>query len=209
VRSTTGSRCAAGGGFVARTTARARSRASNGVATNLSTCEFKVTANLQEQAASQRKFETMLRDGGAAYALVEPGRSALDLPDCVAVRADPYKKGRRDLYEGNLWSAVRDGKLTGKTGYGYQLTPNELEMTFLGPYTSWSDGSGSSMGCGDSSSISYGRDSVELGQTHYLSLARCKAARERERQAWLPEPIEEPGAEPQLAGTATPSIGGC
>ena len=181
------------------------------VATDLSRCTFEATANLQDQAASQRTFEAMLRDGGTAYALVDPDRLTPPAPDCVAVHADPYRKGKRDSYEGYLWSTVRDGKLTGKTGYGYALVPNTLEMTLLGPYTSWSDGTGSAMGCGNISSISYGRDSVKLGQTHYLSLASCKAAREREREhlAWLPKPIEESHEEPRLAGTAAPSIGGC
>jgi hypothetical protein len=181
-------------------------------ATDLSACELAVAANLQDQAASQRAFEAMLRDGGTAYALVDPDRPAApSAPDCVAVHADPYRKGRRDRYEGYLWSAVRDGKLTGKTGYGYQLAPNELEVTLLGPSTSFSDGSSGSLGCGSFSSISYGRDAVQLGQTHYLSLASCQAARERERvrRAWLPEPVDDTGGEPRLAGSATPSIGGC
>jgi hypothetical protein len=62
--------------------------------------------------------------------------------------------------------------------------------------------------CGDEMAISYGRDSVELGQTHYLSLASCRAAlaKERTRKQWLATGhLHDPDAVAAIA----PSIGGC
>jgi hypothetical protein len=171
------------------------------VAMDLSGCEIERAANLQEQAASQRTFEAMLRDGGTMYSFVDD--------DCVAVHAAPYKNGKRDRYKGDLWSAVRDGKRRGKLEYGYELTPNEMEIVILGPSTSWDDGEGWALGCGDVETITYHRDSVELGQRHYLSLASCRAeqANERERVSRLPKPADD--GEPRVAGTSSPSLGGC
>jgi hypothetical protein len=172
------------------------------VATDLHDCELGHEATLRDQGRAQERFEAMLERGGVAYAILDDR--------CDPLHADPRKPTTRDVYQGSLWSTIREGKLTGKYAYGYVLVRGQLEITMLGPSTTWSDGSGSAFGCGGHNSISYGKDTVTLGQPLYLSLASCRTAlaEERGRLAWLPKPAPEDGGE-QIAGSSTPSLGGC
>lgn len=177
------------------------------VAMDWTSCDWQ-SATLQEQAASQRRFEAMLRFGGSAFAIADG--------TCQAVHATPARTTTRDYFEGSLWIALHSTDLEGhtmrgKASFGYEMGTGDTKIVLLGPSTVWSDGSSMGLMCGDEQAISYGRDSVELEQTHYLSLASCRAAlaRDRARRAWLPLPAAPADGEPQQIGMAAPSIGGC
>jgi hypothetical protein len=180
------------------------------VAMDFATCHWDPEANLQDQAASQRKFEALLRFGGVGFGVVDD--------NCKPVNFTPDKsESRADYFQGEMWSALRDGKLTGKTAMTYQMQRHSFDLVLLGPHSSWSDGSSMGFGCGDTENIRYGIDSVEIEQTLYLSAQSCRTAlaHERARLARLPKPVEEeseeepaPKADNALAVNA-PSFGGC
>ena len=168
------------------------------VATDLSACAWKPEANLQQQAASQRRFETMLRFGGALFGIADD--------TCERVNATPDRASTNATsFHGQLWVELRDGKRRGKSGHGYQMQAHAMSIVLLGPTSSWSDGTGFGMLCGDELPLSYGRDSVELAQTMYLSPASCRAAlaKQRTAAARLPTAAEE------ILASGTPHLGGC
>ncbi len=160
------------------------------VAIDLASCVDQPGPTLQQTAASQRKFEAILRDGGVTYELAarsSPGGAF----DCVAIHVTPWKPGRRDVYEGRMWTARPHG---GKTGHGYELRPNSFDFTVMGHFTEYEDGVSGAEGDLQDLRLVYEQDSVRLNDMRYLSLASCKAAgdKAREKQRWLPEHIEPP-----------------
>lgn len=161
------------------------------VATDLSACTFAPVANLQQQAASQRRFETILRFGGTVFD-----------DTCAPIRVEAARTNTAIWFEGHFWSELRDGKRRGKSGYGYQLAANAMSISLLGPHSTWSDGSGIGMLCGDDVALAYGIDRVDLASTIYLSAARCRGAlaKERARRARLPETSEISAGAPDLGG---------
>jgi len=167
------------------------------VATDLTACAWTPPTNLQEQAASQRKLETILRFGGRLFAGDR----------CEVVRAIAKRTNTATSFTGELWTELRDGARRGKTGYGYQAQANGTSIVLLGPTSSWSDGTGFGMLCGDEHELAFGKDSVEFAQTMYLSQASCRAAvaDQRARRALLPE-----GDQPrEISASGPPHLGGC
>ncbi len=166
-------------------------------------CE--VPATLAEVAAARKSFETILRRGGKLWAAMDDA--------CVATNVTAAKP-RDGTLTGSMWTAVREGKLRGKYSYNYELRPGDDEIAILGPSWSYSDGSGGGLGCGDLVFMQFEQERVQLGDTHYLSQRACKraVAAERASRSWYPpEPTEEDdgGGGEEVAGTSTPSLGGC
>jgi hypothetical protein len=153
------------------------------VAMDLASCMVPREPTLQEMAASQRKFEAILRDGGITYEIVDF--------NCVAIHVTASKPVSRDVYQGSMWIRPPQG---GRTGYAYALRPDSFDFTVMGHFTEWEDGGGGAEGDLEKLWLVYERDSVRLNGMRYLSLASCKTARDkaREKARWLPERIEPP-----------------
>jgi hypothetical protein len=172
------------------------------VATDLSACAWKPAANLQQQAAAQRRFEAMLRFGGTLFGIANDA--------CAPVHATPERAGSNaSSFHGELWSPLRDGKRRGKSGHGYQMQAHAMSIVLLGPRSSWDDGTGFGMLCGDELALSYGRDTVELAQTMYLSAASCRAALAKERAAASRLPVSGEDDAREISSSARPHLGGC
>jgi hypothetical protein len=155
---------------------------------------------LQQQAAAQRKFESMLRFGGTLFGIAGD--------TCEPVHATPDRASTNATsFHGQLWTELRDGKRRGKSGHGYQMQAHAMSIVLLGPTSSWSDGTGFGMLCGDELALSYGRDTVELAQTMYLSAASCRAALAKQRTAAARLPSAEDRRE--ISGSGAPHVGGC
>lgn len=165
------------------------------VAMDWSSCTFRARATLQQQAASQRAFEAMLRFGGTAFTLVDN--------TCTPLHATPSRTNTRTAFEGELWTRIPNGR----TGYGYQLAANAMDIVLLGPHSSTTDGGSFGMLCGDEHALVYGDDSVELGQTVYLSAASCRAARAKERARLSLLPASE--GEVAMGAPPRQGLGGC
>ena len=148
------------------------------VATDLTACAWKPIANLQEQAASQRRLEAVLRFGGSLFS----GDA------CEVVHATPKRTNTAKSFEGELWTELRDGARRGKSGFGYRAEANGTSIVLLGPTSTWSDGTGFGMLCGYEQELAFGKESVEFAETMYFSHASCRAARadRAARRALLP-----------------------
>jgi hypothetical protein len=168
------------------------------LATDFATCEWRTDANLQQQAASQRRFEAMLRNGGTAFTLAGDR--------CQPIHARPSQRAGGAL-RGELGVELRAGALRGRSSFTYELVPNDLTITLLGPHTEWSDGTGIGMLCGDDHPLIYGRDSVEVAETIYLTPQACRSALDhaKKRSAFLPRADTDDRA----IAAASPSLGGC
>jgi hypothetical protein len=153
------------------------------IATDLSTCAWKPPSTLQQQAAAQRKLESILRTGGRAFTIADD--------TCVRVHAVPDRALDRTL-TGVLFAELHAGPKRGRTTYSYELVPGALTIRLFGPTVEWSDGGGSMTTCHTDRPLVYGTNSVELWQTLYLTPQACRAAldQERRRRAWLPERAE-------------------
>jgi len=128
---------------------------------------------------------------------------------CRPVRVRHY--GARGALEGAFeYDEVRDDGVRGVTSLDYQMRPGDNQITLLGPGTTWRDGSGFALGCGDLQHVELGDGFVTLAEPLYFTAAGCKAAiaAARARDTWLPLPAGDEVAEAPTA-LGTPGLGGC
>jgi len=100
-------------------------------------------APARAQQASRTKLEALLAYGGSLHTIVDGPRGET----CRSVRVHPAKARARDWLEGSLeYDVVRDDGVKGTTGLTYEMKRGATKITFLGPGTTWRDGSAEAFG---------------------------------------------------------------
>lgn len=159
------------------------------------------------QQATRSKFEAMLAYGGTLHSIVDGPTG----DTCRTVRVRAAKARDRGWLSGALeYDVVRDDGVRGTTSLGYEMKRGASTITFLGPGTTWRDGSAQGLGCMNDASISFRESSVVLAEPVYFTAAACRAALELQRaqQSWYPLPPGEQVAEASEQ-LGEPALGGC
>ena len=95
------------------------------------------------QQASRARLEALLAYGGSLHTIVDGPRGET----CRSVRVRPGKARERGWLEGSLeYDVVRDDGVKGTTGLTYEMRRGAAKITFLGPGTTWRDGSAQAFG---------------------------------------------------------------
>jgi hypothetical protein len=112
------------------------------VATNLECAIAGERAPERAQQATRARFETMLAHGGTLYTIVD----GPDGDTCRTVRVRAAKARDRWLGGSFEHDVVRDDGVKGTTSLSYEMKRGATTITFLGPGTTWRDGSSQAFG---------------------------------------------------------------
>lgn len=169
-------------------------------------CKLDVEVPAQVQRKARLRFEKLLAQGGVVHTIVEGPRG----DTCRPVRVRHY--GARGVLEGAFeYDEVRDDGVRGVTSLDYQMQPGGEQIVLLGPGTTWRDGSGSALGCGNEAQVQLGDGFVTLAEPLYFSAAACRAAitTAAARERWFPAPAGDDEVATGPSSLGTPNLGGC
>lgn len=185
------------------------------VATDFGACAQSLDLRDDSAAgAGMRRFDTMMRRGGALYELVPTEAGGLQ---CERWSVTPQRRGQP---EGGLVRVRRHGRTVATTIFGYDWSPDEgvpgqgAELTLLGPshiYEAPEGKSGMGYACGETVAVSGDdRDVVMMdGNRMYLARDACERAHRsiQARLRWLPPDGGTPAE--RMAALAGAGMPGC